>query len=100
MSAVFILFFAYSYGVYTTSNCALDNQSPKILPTVIAKKYVNKAGDSDSYYLYFVPVQGIDNDNMEVTDAVYNSAEVGDSLYINVKPGRWQSQWYYLSADR
>lgn len=98
--AVFFLLFSYAYGAYTTSNCALDTAPPEKLATTVSKKYINKSGDTDSYYLYFVPVPGIDVDKMEVADVLFNSVAVGDSLYVNVKPGRWQSRWYYLSVGQ
>lgn len=96
---IFSLLFSYSYGAYTTSNCALDNQPPKILSTIITEKYISRAGDANSYYLYFVPVKEIDVNRMEASDVLYWSVEKGDSLYIKIKPGRWHSPWYYMSAE-
>jgi hypothetical protein len=100
MGALFFICFVFSFGAYTTSNCRFDKSEPQSFPTTITNKKITEDNDhEESFYVYYKPVAGIDNDRMEVDEFFYKSVSVNDTLQLKLKAGLWGSKWYYLDKD-
>jgi hypothetical protein len=89
----------YGIGVYVATNCAWDNTESEKFPTTITnKKFTDGTRKHITYFVNVAPVSSDSIDQCRVSADEFNNVyEVGDSVTVNIKPGRWGTRWYYLS---
>jgi len=91
---LFMLSFAYGYGVVMETNAMFDRMPATIYLTTVTQKYITH-GKSSSYHLVLAPWGPMQRgDNVTVTRSFYNDRSVGGPVCIALRSGALSIPWY------
>ena len=84
----------YGYGLVATADAVEDGSTPThFVVHVISKHY--STGRSRSFYLVLEPWGPVQtSNNLGVSQTIYEKAQPGDQVCIDLRPGRLNVPWY------
>lgn len=90
---------AYAYGGVINVNCLYDSSSPQTYSTQVIDKTI-KVDETDTYYLFLSSWGPIEKfEDYEVLEGLYKNVSIGDTVYINLKEGKLNIPWYFISEE-
>lgn len=96
LTAVFICI-AYGYGVTITLNGSFDSKAPTVYNTQVIGKRVYSGKKHTSYYLKVSPWGPRSAaEDVEVSNSIYQSRNVGDQVRVFVRQGVLSIPWFYV----
>jgi hypothetical protein len=86
----------YSYALEIFSNCNYDESPAKTFQVEVSHKH-KKSGKSTTYYLSLSSWGRFeDGHEVSVSQSLYQSVKVGDSIKVLLNNGKWGVPWYRL----
>lgn len=90
----------YSYNALLFTNCAYDKNKPETWTVGVDGKH-RSSGKYTTYWIDLTPWgRFTDGMDVKVSDAFYHSVSSGDSVTIELHPGKWGIPWYEVAEDR
>ncbi|MBN2651319.1 MAG: hypothetical protein JXR63_02975 [Spirochaetales bacterium] len=102
ISIFFVLLFSlpYSYGVIMNINYFYDKSTPIVFESVVVDKFASEGLKADKNY-YLVISEFGDKQNQQkviVSQKIFFSVELSDSVEIFVRSGFFKIPWYYVAG--
>lgn len=93
-AAAFVLLYGFTAPVII--NCNFDYSAPKKYKAQVLSQRVS-TGKHTSYDLTLSKWGPKESEETEVSKSLYYQVKVGDTVYVNLKPGLFKMPWYYVS---
>ena len=94
-----VLFCFYSAMLMLFTNCFYDRGAAQRFNTVVEDKHISH-GKSDSYHLTLSAWGKFqDGKSFSVPIGLYTASGRGDSLQVNLFPGKWGIPWYRMQQE-
>jgi len=91
--AYIVFALTYSYGLVIHFNCYYDFSDSSSEATEILDKRETSGSDTNYYLEVDASFDGYEFEKLEVSEAKYRGFEIGDSIDINIYPGRLGISW-------
>jgi hypothetical protein len=90
----------YSCGALIFTNCNFDRSAPQVWRVEVESKYYFH-GSKSTYYHVELSSWGrfTDGQSITVPRSFYNEVFKGDSLSVNLRPGKWLVPWYEVTKQ-
>jgi hypothetical protein len=93
-AAAFVLLYGFTAPVII--NCNFDYSAPKEYKAQVLSQRVS-TGKHTSYDLTLSKWGPRESEEAEVSKSLYYEVKVGDTVYVNLKPGLFKIPWFYIS---
>ncbi|HEY9197637.1 MAG TPA: hypothetical protein VIM77_15280 [Mucilaginibacter sp.] len=93
-ATAFVLLYGFTAPVII--NCNFDYSVPKAYKAQVLSQRVS-TGKHTSYDLTLSKWGEKESEETEVSKSLYYRVKVGDTVYVNLKPGLFKMPWYYVS---
>jgi hypothetical protein len=93
-AAAFVLLYGFTAPVII--NCNFDYSAPKEYKAQVLSQRVS-TGKHTSYDLTLSKWGPRESEETEVSKSLYYQVKVGDTVYVNLKPGLFKMPWFYVS---
>ncbi|WP_121811425.1 hypothetical protein [Mucilaginibacter kameinonensis] len=93
-ATVFVLLYGFTAPVII--NCNFDYSNPKEYKVQVLSQRIS-TGKHTSYDLTLSKWGQKESEETEVSKSLYYQVKVGDTVYVNLKPGLFKMPWYYVS---
>ncbi|QTE40188.1 hypothetical protein J3L18_14390 [Mucilaginibacter gossypii] len=93
-AVMFVLLYGFTAPILI--NCNFDYAEPKVYTARVLNQRV-LTGKHTSYELTLSKWGPKESEETEVSKSLYYQVKVGDTVYINLKPGLFKMPWFYVS---
>ena len=90
----------YGYGALIFTNCNYDRSVPQRWRVEVESKHYSRGSKSVTYHLALAPWgRFTDGQSVTVPRSFYIEVLQGDSVSVNLRPGKWQVPWYEVTKQ-
>ena len=93
-AVMFVLLYGFTAPILI--NCNFDYAEPKVYTARVLNQRV-LTGKHTSYELTLSKWGPKEIEEAEVSKSLYYQVKVGDTVYVNLKPGLFKMPWFYVS---
>lgn len=96
MFGMLLIGLAYGYGAAITTNCYYDKSNPKAYTAEIVSKRID-SGQYTSHHFELTPWGNkTAPEEVVVTENLYEKSEIGDTVVVYLKDGRFNIPWFIV----